>query len=967
MILNNELNMGNQMLDIEKSKEELIKELNELKNENEFLKSFLMEDASDLSDIETALKRSKEHNFALLMAIPDIMFVQNKKGDYINYHAPESSLLYLQPDFFVGKNMRDVLPIEIAEEFEPIFEVALLTRKIQFYEYSMELPDGVHFFEARIIAYDDDRILSIVRDISEKKNSEIALKESEERFRTLLQEIHSVAIQAYGPDGTTKYWNKASEVVYGYTSEEAIGKNLIDLIIPPEMKEGVKQAMAYMAESGIPIPASELLLIRKDGTRVPVYSSHHIAHYPNKEQELFCLDIDLSDLKKAEEENTMLAAALKNINECISITDEENNIIFVNDKFLEVYGYTREEIIGENISKVRSNNNDDEVNLDKIFTETIKGGWNGEIINIKKDGTTFPIFLTTSFIERTDNRPRLLVGTFTDISERKKTEEVLLKLNNAIENSREVVFITDKEGIITYMNAEFTAMYGFEASEVIGKCTPRILKSGFNTKEGIEYMWSMLLSKQRLFGEYINKTKDGRFIHVEGSAEPILNETGEIIGYMGIHRDISERKKTENELIESKANLTSIIENTSDSIWAINTSYELIYINNVFYKYNQDLYGLSLTSGMNILEVFPSEMKDFWKTKYDLVFNDEHIIFEEKYEFPNSEIYVEVAMNPIKVDDKVIGASIFSRNITERKLAEKEILSLNSELEHRVEERTLELKSTLEKLEESYSELNLLNEQETKDSQRILKLNEELINSQLQLERALQTKDKFFSIIAHDLRNPFTGFLMLSEMLAKNYESLSLIELKQMGSSIFDAANAMFRLLDDLLQWSRIQMGNIPYNPEDLDIKELALNTQLSLRGNSDAKSIKIISNIDESVYVNCDRNMITSLLRNLTTNSIKFTPENGEIIIGIIKEYNNNNEVCIFVKDNGIGMSQEIISKLFNLDEHYTSPGTNKEIGTGLGLILCKEFIDKHNGKIWAESEIGKGSTFYFTLPKIN
>ena len=180
----------------------------------------------------------------------------------------------------------------------------------QRYEIQIVRKDGmyrwVEISGAKIDWEGQPATLNVVTDITERKITEEALQQSEKRFRNLLHDIPAIAVQGYGPDGTTQYWNKASEKLYGFSAEEAIGRNLLDLIIPPEMRSDVEQAMRYMAETGRPIPASELSLKRKDDSLVPVLSSHAIVKAPGREQELFCLDIDLSDQKKADAEKLAL-------------------------------------------------------------------------------------------------------------------------------------------------------------------------------------------------------------------------------------------------------------------------------------------------------------------------------------------------------------------------------------------------------------------------------------------------------------------------------------------------------------------------------------------------------------------------------------------------------------------------------------------------------------------------------------
>jgi PAS domain S-box-containing protein len=193
--------------------------------------------------------------------------------------------------------------------------------------------------------------LAIQRDITERRQVEQSIRESEERFRMLFQDVQSVSVQGYSMDGTTHYWNKASENLYGYTSQDAIGKNLLDLIIPPEMAEGVRQAIAYMVESGQPIPASELNLIKKDGARVAVYSSHAIVKGAGGVPELFCIDIDLSASKQAQQAileseerfSTIFHASPIPI---LIVGAADGKFVDVNEAFQSLSGYGREEVIG---------------------------------------------------------------------------------------------------------------------------------------------------------------------------------------------------------------------------------------------------------------------------------------------------------------------------------------------------------------------------------------------------------------------------------------------------------------------------------------------------------------------------------------------------------------------------------------------------------------------------------------------
>ncbi len=228
--------------------------------------------------------------------------------------------------------------------------------------------------------------MAIVTDITERKRAEAALRESEERFRLLLNDVSMVSVQGYGPDGTTQYWNEGSRRLYGYTAEEALGRNLLDLIVPPEMREEVARAIKEMVRTGVPQPPAELLLVRKDGCRVPVYSSHSVVQRPGYPPELFCVDIDLRAIKQAEAERERLSAAIEQSKEVIVITDPDGRIQYVNPAFEAVTGYTRDEAVGQRPRLLKSGEQDDA--FYQTLWQTITAGrtWQGRFVNKRKDG-----------------------------------------------------------------------------------------------------------------------------------------------------------------------------------------------------------------------------------------------------------------------------------------------------------------------------------------------------------------------------------------------------------------------------------------------------------------------------------------------------------------------------------------------------------------------------------------------------
>jgi signal transduction histidine kinase len=222
-------------------------------------------------------------------------------------------------------------------------------------------------------------------------------------------------------------------------------------------------------------------------------------------------------------------------------------------------------------------------------------------------------------------------------------------------------------------------------------------------------------------------------------------------------------------------------------------------------------------------------------------------------------------------------------------------------------------------------------------------------------------KDRFIAILGHDLKNPFSNILGLSEILSDEIESLNKEEIKDIADHINKSAQITNKLLEDLLMWARMQKGTIPFNPQKLSFKDICRDTLEILNPNAKAKNIAINYSSADHINVFADNDLLKTVLRNLISNAIKFTNFGGAININAEQKDSN---VTISVSDNGIGIAHDELLKLFDISEVITTKGTAKETGTGLGLLLCKEFVEKHGGKIWVESEVGKGSDFKFTLP---
>jgi PAS domain S-box-containing protein len=377
-----------------------------------------------------------------------------------------------------------------------------------------------------------------------------------------------------------------------------------------------------------------------------------------------------------------------------------------------------------------------------------------------------------------------------------------------------------------------------------------------------------------------------------------------------VFKDLSKQIQYENELKSERIVVEAIMDNLPDA---------------VFFK---DLEGRFTKVNKALLRKhgFQNEEEIIGKTDFDLfefehanqAFEDEKRVigtretikgYREKENWPDGRISWSLTSRlPLIEEGNVIGTFGVSRNVTETVLAEEKVM------------QTME-------------ELRLVNE----------------------------NKDKFFSIISHDLKSPFNGLLGITEILDAEYDELSLVEIKEMIQIIRHLSLNVYDLLEGLLQWAQTQTGRMEYNFEGINVFEKSSKVVELLTANAINKNIVINNNINIDTFVFADSRATNTVFRNLIANAIKFTKKGGVITIG---SYQRDNDVVISITDSGVGMSAETIQKLFRIEVQHTTVGTNNESGTGVGLILCKELVENQNGKIWVESELGRGSKFYFSLP---
>jgi PAS domain S-box-containing protein len=505
-----------------------------------------------------------------------------------------------------------------------------------------------------------------------------------------------------------------------------------------------------------------------------------------------------------------------------------------------------------------------------------------------------------------------------DINKRELIEKALSesesKYRLLAQNSSDVIWTLDTNFRFTYISPSIYYLRGFTSEEAMKETiqetmTPHsqeIISKAI--AKGIKNQEAKIYKPVQIEIEQYHK--EGRLIWVEISIRAMLNDQGEQIGYVGISRDITQRKTAEEVLRQSeeKFRVLANVAKVMISIVEDAAGKKYLFMNDEWHRvlgYNRD-------------EVQNMEPMDF-------------VAPESKQEvLDNAAKRMQGKQAPVSYEVKVVTKSGEIRQLDFSATVitfqnKKALLTTAIDISER--------KKTEEALRESETKLRELNAQ----------------------------KDKFFSIIAHDLKSPFNAIVGFSELLMeqineKNYEGIH-----EYAKIISQSSLQAMDLLMNLLEWSRAQSGRMLFIPEKMKLVDLIEENILLFQGIARQKSITINKFLPDKITVFADESMIGTVLRNLISNAIKFTSKGGEINISAVKRLK---EVLVSVSDNGIGIAPQRLEKLFRIDEGDSTRGTNDEKGTGLGLILCKEFVENHGGTIGAESKEGKGSTFYFSLP---
>lgn len=676
-----------------------------------------------------------------------------------------------------------------------------------------------------------------------------------------------------------------------------------------DFKEKITKVYTDCAVNGVPYDEEMKIITAKGNTRwvrttgEPIHDSEgNIVKVQGSFQ-------DITDKKTSEqilkESEQLLRLLFDNNPNALFLISNDGKFNNVNKHAVKRYGYSLEEFQKMTPADIAAPEyRDNALNrVKKALGEELQFEW----AHCKKNGEVFPVEIYTKPI-KINEKPFIFVEA-RDLTKQKIAEHSIKiseeKFRKSFHSNPGIVGISSlNDGRYIEVNDNFYKSMGFAKDEVIGKTSKELnVFADFNDRK-------IMLKLLNDYGKIDNleikiRKKNGEYLDTILSAELIeMNEQKCLLTQI---LDITERKKNEESLKINEELYHSLFEKVSAVKLLIDPhDGKIIDANSAAVRY----YGYSLEELKSIkISDINTLPPDKIQMEMEKAHFDKQSYFNFKHKLANGDIRdVEVYSSPVEINGKLLLHSIV-HDITERKSAEELLI----------------------KSEERLRELNA-------------------------------AKDKFFNIIAHDLRSPFSSILGFSNLLEEQMKEKNYDGIEEYAGYIQKSSKHAMSLLTNLLDWSRSQTGKMEFKPEYTDLKILIDEVLILANDSAKQKSIVLERDFGNNVPIIADKTMIGIILRNLISNAVKFTNTGGKVVVSAQQK---PDELLISVKDNGIGMTFDSLNNLFRIDINHTTLGTEKEKGTGLGLLLCKEFVDKHEGKIWVESEVGKGSTFYFSLPK--
>ncbi|MEW5941109.1 MAG: PAS domain S-box protein, partial [Chloroflexota bacterium] len=807
--------------------------------------------------------------------------------------------------------------------------------------------------EEHIWEDDELNLLRIMGDIFvtaiNRKNTSQALEKSEADLRALFAAMTDVII-VYNDEGRYMRIAPTNPSRLFRPPVEMLSKTIPE-VLPAEIAQLLMEAIRRALATGETVKVEYPLVIGQS----PFWFDGSFSKL--SETEVFLVARDITDRKQAEEEISKFKLGIDNSTDVVFMTDVNGMITYANPAFERVYGYSTEEALGKTPRILKSGL------MGQEYYERLWGALlnkqtisSDEIINRTKSGRLVYIAESNSPILGDEGQLLGFLSVHHDITERKQAEEEIRRFKLGIDQSSDAVFITDINGTITYANPGFEKIYGYPPEEAIG-ATPRIVKSGLLTKENYEQFWGSLLAKQTVSGEIINKTKDGRFVSIAGTNSPILDERGNILGFLAVHHDITDRKQAEealkrrNEYLSATAEIGRLVTSTLDMPTLFSRTVNLVREKFGFYHaglfiteetgFNAVLQSATGEAGAELLRQAhklpvgsKSVVGQVTETGRAVIVNDTKASEVHRFNPLLPDTLAEAAI-PLRIGARTIGA-LDIQSTSANAFSEEEIAVLQS----LADQIAISI-----------------------DNARSYELSMQAVKEMREADRL---KSQFLANMSHELRTPLNSIIGFSRVILKGIDG-AITDLQQQDLlAIHNSGQHLLGLINDILDLSRIEAGKMELTFDEVHLPELINSVMSTVTGLVRDKPIQLAREIPaELPTVRADSMRIRQVLLNLLSNAAKFTDEGSITVTALVMDKpGERQEIMVRVADTGPGISPEDQKKLFQPFSQVDASPTRKTGGTGLGLSISNHLVQMHGGRMGVESDTGKGSVFYFTLP---
>lgn len=722
------------------------------------------------------------------------------------------------------------------------------------------------------------------------------------------------AVFSVDDSGKIIFWNKGAENLFGFSKLEIFGKSIAHFVPALNVNNFfyIKERLSDQQEF-----REEIIFIDDSGRKKVIEAKFNLNETGN--MVVFCSDIT----RKADEDNNLKAAEEKFREivtyspEMICVLNPDGNFIFANPNFLEALSYKESEILDRNIKDIIDTYFLAKISISKEFNlsfSRITRSKRMELPVISRDGRRliFQASFSPVFFKGED-KVKQINCSFTDETEKNRIGKETNLFKNVFHSAYDGIAVEFHNKILK-CNDYFAELFGFgNSSEIEGKDLMDLVAPS----DRIHFFecFNKAVSAKRIRCEFNAKKIDGTIFSASVSASHFNFE--EHYYTVILIRDITERKLVEQTIKESEEKYRNISENIDDCLYTFERSGG--FLRPVFCTASIEKitgYGnhAFLADGKMFLKIIHPDDVPFFKNKVKSIFKHRTKQSEEfEVRIINKHGNLVWVRNKVKLVRDSHGNLIkiygLASDISLRKKTEEELKAITENL---------------------------------------VKLNE--------------TKDRFLSIVSHDLKTPFSSILGFTDLLL-NDDTLSEIEKKQYIKFIRESSSSMLSLVNSLLDWNRLQTGRIKFEPEKIDVQNIVEKCFNTVVGSAIKKNIRLVSRIEENLFIFADKQLTIQVFNNLISNAVKFTGDGGVITISAAPSQKSR-FFEFSVKDTGIGIKEENLKKLFGIDAKFSTEGTAGEKGTGLGLSLVKEIVEKHGGTVWVESEYGKGSEFKFTLP---